>query len=113
MTPSPRTLVRALLFVLSFSAIGMWAYKLHLAGCMADLKGGTWGDAVLALKFESQAFALGLAGSGLFGLASIGSAEPDSLSSRVFVFLASGGLCLVALLAIGFILGMQGSTPCA
>ncbi len=60
MKHSWRRIARLLALGLFALATAAWAYMLHASSCAGDMKGGTWGDPVLALEMESQAFALEL-----------------------------------------------------
>ena len=112
MTDSTLRLARVAAVCLFVAAAAVWAYQVLAAACTADLKGGAWGNPTLALELETQAVLLGLAASGMLGVAFALFATPGSVATRAFRFLAGAIVCFGVLLVAGFFLEIQSTTSC-
>lgn len=107
MKHSWRKIARLLALGLFALATAAWAYMSHASSCAGDIKGGTWGDPVLALAMESQAFAFGIVASCMLGAVLALSPKPRSAISRSLSFLAATVLCFIAIVVSGFFIDGQ------
>lgn len=113
MKHSWRRIARLLALGLFALATAAWAYMLHASSCAGDIKGGHWGDPVLALEMESQAFAFGIVASCMLGAVLALSPKPRSAISRSLSFLAATVLCFIAIVVSGFFIDGQSVASCS
>ena len=113
MTESALKLARVAAMCLFVAATAAWAHQIHLAGCTADLKSGTWGNPALALEIESRAVLFGLLASGMLGIALALTATPGAIANRTFRFFAGAVVCFGILLVAGIYIEAQSTASCA
>ncbi len=112
MNAHTRQILRAVLFLAFMATADAWAYYMYRAGCMADLKGGTWGNHQLALETEMLAVAIGLAACALLG-ALLASATGYDAKRRTVWFLGGVLTGVVVIFAAGFYIETEGIRVCA
>ena len=112
MNTRTRQVLRTLWLLAFLGTLAAWAYCTYRAGCIADLKGRTWGEPRLAVETELLGVLFGLVACALLG--SFLAYSPQSSVRRRAVQFTVGMLSgVLVLLGVGYFIETQGTQACA
>ena len=111
MKASQQTCIHIALALIAVLALVAWAYFLYRSGCIADLKGGTWGDPNSALDFEARGIAFGVLACTAVALI-VGTYRRVSLVERIGWIFVSWVFGFFFLVVVGISIEFHGITSC-
>jgi hypothetical protein len=111
MNAHTRQVLRILWLLALLGALGAWAYYTYRAGCIADLKGGSWGEPRLAVETELLGVLFGLAACTLVG-AYLAYSPQSSVRRRAVQFIIGMLSSVLVLLGVGYFVETQGTQAC-
>jgi hypothetical protein len=112
MNISTRQALRFLWPLAFLGTVGAWAYYTYSAGCLADLKGGSWGNPQLALEAQLLGVSFGIAACALLG--AFLSYSPESSTRRRAVQFIVGMLSgVLVMLGVGYFIEDRATQACA